>query len=115
MKKIDTKMDVLINYGEFERPVQEFKKLLNSIFPKEEIYYAYLKYNRMVTIIEKEEFKDWNLHLYSNDIHVAICDANCGYDGGSPRGKTFQILQMAGFDVEIEQITTAKYDLEFFK
>ena len=114
MQNTKTKMTILINYGEFSTPVEQVKKLIDTILPQEQITQAYLKFDTMVDPNEKD-FDKWNLHLYSKEIHVAICDANCGYNGDSPRLKTFRILQMAGFDVTVEEITTATKDMLFKK
>jgi len=100
-------LQINVNYGDFQRPLKEFKRILNIISP-EEIILAYVRVNKDVSFDGVVD--GWNLHLYTCDARISFQDASAGYDGDSPRCKTFKILQMAGFDLTVEDVIHAKRD-----
>lgn len=102
-------LKISIDYGNFSTPVDMFERILEMI-PASEIKAAFLKANIDIPEFESNP-ETWNLHLYTEDTRISIFDANSGYDGDSPRGKTHKILEMAGFKIPVERIIGLKEDL----
>lgn len=106
-------VQISVTIRNFNDPVNQFTKILKMIDPKD-IKEAFVRTNQIITA-KDDDVDNWNLHLYTDDTRISFQDAVVGYDGDSPRGKTYKILTMAGFNVSIDDIIFCKQDFTIKK
>lgn len=110
MEKIEALVEINVRCSSFGKPVREATKLLKA-YPPETIKVAVVRPETFA--IGDKSVEEWCLHLYAEDefqewTRISFEDSAAGYQGDSPICKTWKILQMAGFDVEKETITSLK-------
>lgn len=101
-------VQIIIGYGDFHEPVKQFEKILKMISP-DEIKTALIRASGEMPD-DSKQVDDWNLHLYTEDTRISFYDSIAGYDGDSPRCKTFKILKMAGFEIDVEELLIPQQD-----